>query len=332
MPEIVEMTDDLVNSEVIWTFLNVKKELIDSCPTGTSYSDILKTINGQSWKIDFYPNGKDKESSGCVDLLITFLIDKEKNRKKINANCYFMLEGIGNKRLKYAGYFQNKSYESNLAQIDSSIQNTLLEELQDGGIIIAIGITELLDDTPEKNFITDSNAFDTQYNVESPSQQNLNDELINVEDSETPLITEYEESSSTKSVFEDMTDEKVKESQTLNDQENVVLDKLVEKAVENIKKMEALGLINSVKTPDFESVEVKLEITESGIDMENSKSDEISLNITENLLLDKMGILESNSSSEICQLALNACALTIKSNKENENNKVDQLPQVAICE
>ncbi len=330
MPEIVEMTDDLVNSEVIWTFLNVKKELIDSYPTGTSYTEILKTINGQSWKIDFYPNGKDEESNGCVDLLITFLIDKEKNRKKINANCYFMLEGIGSKRLKYAGYFQNKSYESNQAEIDSSIQNTLLEELQNGGIIVAVGITELKDDTEEAVFIADSNSVAQDYNVESPSQQNLGDESMNVEENETPLITEYEESSSTKSVFEEITDRQVTESQTVNDQENGVLDKLVDKAVENIKKMEALGLISKVKTSDFESVEVKLEITESGIEMENSKTDDMSLNITENLLIDKMGILESNSSAEICQLALNACALTITSNKENENNKVDQLPQIAI--
>lgn len=330
MPEIVEVTDDLVNSEVIWTFLNVKKELIDSYPTGTSYTEILKTINGQSWKIDFYPNGKDEESCGCVDLLITFLIDKEKNRKKINANCYFMLEGIGNKRLKYAGYFQNKSYESNQAEIDSSIQNTLLEELQAGGIIVAVGITELQDDPDEQVCITDSDLVTEQYNIQSPSQEQLDDELMNGDD--IPLITEYEESSSTKSVFEDITEKQPIESQTLNDMDNCALDKLVDKAVENIKKMEALGLINSVKTPDFQSVEVKLEITESGIDMENSKSDDMSLNITENLLVDKMGILESNSSSEICQLAINACALTVTSNNENENNKIDQLPQVAICE
>jgi hypothetical protein len=147
MPEIVEIGEELINSELIWSFSNVKRQLLDPYPHGRPHTEILRTINGQSWQVDFYPNGKDDRK--CVDLLITFLIDTEQQRQTINASCYFMLEGLGPKKLKYAGYLNNQRYEINKCQVDSSIRRDLLDELTDSGLVIAVGINELKDDREE---------------------------------------------------------------------------------------------------------------------------------------------------------------------------------------
>ncbi len=52
-----------INSEIIWNFDDVNKELISAYPNGKSITECLVTIDGlYTWEIEFFPNGKDLES------------------------------------------------------------------------------------------------------------------------------------------------------------------------------------------------------------------------------------------------------------------------------
>lgn len=86
--------DSSTNSEIIWTFNNVKQDLVDRYHTGKALSDILVTTTGQVWSISFYPNGKEKNSNGKMDLFIQ-LIENKPNIPSIYSKNTKQSRGIG---------------------------------------------------------------------------------------------------------------------------------------------------------------------------------------------------------------------------------------------
>ena len=128
-----------VHSELIWTFNNIHKELLDLFPNGQFLSEVLKTINGQSWKIDFYPNGKESTSSK-IDISIKLLEDKEKQRDQVKAQCYYSFQNKENNS-NYVGDFKSKEFNLNQIEEDSQFENSLLQESNDS-FIFTFGIVE----------------------------------------------------------------------------------------------------------------------------------------------------------------------------------------------
>jgi hypothetical protein len=81
--------DSSTNSEIIWSFDNVKKDLLDKYGPGKALSDILVTTSGQVWSISFYPNGKDAKNppQGKIDLFIQLIENSEKIPAKFQRAC-----------------------------------------------------------------------------------------------------------------------------------------------------------------------------------------------------------------------------------------------------
>ena len=73
------MDEDLqINSEIIWTFTNVESELLNAYPNGTPLSENLTTIDDlYTWKVDFYPNGKNDDSMNKIYVGLTLIATKE---------------------------------------------------------------------------------------------------------------------------------------------------------------------------------------------------------------------------------------------------------------
>lgn len=91
------MDEDLqINSEIIWTFTNVENELMTAYPNGQALSENLITIdNLYTWKVDFYPNGKNEDSMNQVYIGLTLVNVKEGVDPTVNAECnYYMINKV----------------------------------------------------------------------------------------------------------------------------------------------------------------------------------------------------------------------------------------------
>ena len=141
------MSDDQVTSELILTFGNVKRDLIDSYPPGSKLADVLETINGQLWKIEFYPNGKEA-SVGNMSVIVTFLGEKaglaRTNKQHVDALCYYSLNEQFATQLPCTTFAQNKAEE------DSTINSHLLNAF-DRDLTILFGIVESAGETNESD-------------------------------------------------------------------------------------------------------------------------------------------------------------------------------------
>lgn len=82
--------EDLISSEVIWTFEDVDRELLRAYPNGKALSEEISTIDGMyTWRIDFYPNGKDLKTFGNLILSVSLISSKAANKAPIDAECCF---------------------------------------------------------------------------------------------------------------------------------------------------------------------------------------------------------------------------------------------------
>lgn len=88
--------DVQINSEIIWNFNNVDKELLAAFPNGKSLSESLKTIDDlYTWKIEFYPNGKNLESMNKLYVTLTLTDVKEGTSAEVNAECnYYIINKV----------------------------------------------------------------------------------------------------------------------------------------------------------------------------------------------------------------------------------------------
>lgn len=114
MPSFDE--DDLkIHSEVIWHFNDVNKQLLNEFQSGKSYTEELETIGGYKWKIELYPNGKDKINYFSV--LVT-LVKTGDDHNKVDAECFYTLVNK-DKHKNYAGDIKRKDFKLNESGEDS---------------------------------------------------------------------------------------------------------------------------------------------------------------------------------------------------------------------
>jgi hypothetical protein len=92
------MDEDLqINSEIIWTFTNVESELLNAYPNGTPLSENLTTIDDlYTWKVDFYPNGKNDDSMNKIYVGLTLIATKEGvSDQNVDAECiYYVINKV----------------------------------------------------------------------------------------------------------------------------------------------------------------------------------------------------------------------------------------------
>ena len=133
--------DLLINSEIIWTFENVDKELLKMYPNGKSLAEDVITIDGlYTWKVEFYPNGKDKSSEDKLYISITLVNVKTGVESDVDAECNYYLINKDKKR-NYAGRIERRKFTTYLTEHDSSFENTLLKECTNN-CMISLGITQ----------------------------------------------------------------------------------------------------------------------------------------------------------------------------------------------
>lgn len=84
--------DLVINSEIIWSFSKIKEELSDAYPNGKSLTEHLTTIDGlYTWKIEFYPNGKDAETKNKLYVSLTLINVKDGAETNVDAECNYYL-------------------------------------------------------------------------------------------------------------------------------------------------------------------------------------------------------------------------------------------------
>lgn len=122
-----DFNDDIITSEAIWTFDNVEEELLQSYPNGKYLSEEIQTIGGETWRVDFYPNGKDLKSFGQIILCVTLIRSSKKNLVPLNAECSFSFKNI-KRRKHYFGKIPLTSFEDEHTEENSSLDNVILKE------------------------------------------------------------------------------------------------------------------------------------------------------------------------------------------------------------
>ncbi len=97
-----------INSEIIWNFDDVNKELISVYPNGKSITESLVTIDGMyTWEIEFFPNGKDLESNDHLYVSLKLKDIKEGLSDDVDAECnYYIINKVI--KVKKISYLWNK--------------------------------------------------------------------------------------------------------------------------------------------------------------------------------------------------------------------------------
>lgn len=143
-----------LNSEVLWTFKNFKKEVLDAYPTGRCISEQLVTVGGDStWKVDFYPNGKDNLTAKKITVVITLIKSKERSLLvKTEAECNYRFSNQ-TRRINYAGKIDRQKFKSFVSAQDSSFDSDIFykdfTDSNDNNFLISIRITQFRN--PEKS-------------------------------------------------------------------------------------------------------------------------------------------------------------------------------------
>jgi hypothetical protein len=148
----------LINSEIIWTFENVDKELLGAYPNGKSLTENIITIDGlYTWKIDFYPNGKDSETVDKIYVSLTLAEAKsEATVTDVDAECNYYIINKGLNR-NYAGKIERRKFTTYLTEYDASFENSLLRECENS-CLITFAITQF----PKVQEVNEVNEENTQ--------------------------------------------------------------------------------------------------------------------------------------------------------------------------
>ena len=141
-----DLNDDIITSEAIWSFDNVEKELLRAYPNGQAISEEIQTIGGgHTWRVDFYPNGKDLKTFGQIILCVTLIKCASENTDSVQAECSFSYKNI-KRRKNFFGKIPLTAYEENQTELDSSLDTSILKEC---GSSYPINITITINQYPE---------------------------------------------------------------------------------------------------------------------------------------------------------------------------------------
>jgi hypothetical protein len=124
-----EDDEDLsINSELIWQFNDVDKELLKAYPNGKSLTERVISIGGlYTWRVDFYPNGRDHRTYGNIVVSVSLENSRAYDKKPIEAECNFNLFNKM-KRQNYVGKIERQRFELNQAHEDANFESSILKE------------------------------------------------------------------------------------------------------------------------------------------------------------------------------------------------------------
>ena len=120
--------EDLISSEVIWTFDDVERELLKQYPNGKALSEEVMTINGMfTWRIDLYPNGRDLKTFGKLVLSVTLIKAKKYSFLPVDAECSFSYKNK-KRRKHFFGKIPLQKFTLNQTEEDTSLDYSILKE------------------------------------------------------------------------------------------------------------------------------------------------------------------------------------------------------------
>jgi hypothetical protein len=140
--------DEALTTEVLWSFRNIKQELLDPYPNGRCITENLNTIGGENtWKIEFYPNGKDSTTLNKITVVITLTKSNDKSLLlQTEAECNFRFQNL-DKRINYVGKIDRQNFKSFVSAQDSSFDSSLLSSnefsnTEDKNFLIGISVSQ----------------------------------------------------------------------------------------------------------------------------------------------------------------------------------------------
>lgn len=163
-----------LNSELIWSFNNVKTQLLDAYPNGKSLTDILTTVDGlYEWQIDFYPNGTDSKNNK-LSVRLTLKNVKDGLSNDVDAECnYYLINKESNQN--FVGRIPRRNFQSDASEEDSDFDNQILKDFN-SDCLITFCITQFLVENQETNDVKTTNL------VSSPNESlNFLDEDSKIE-------------------------------------------------------------------------------------------------------------------------------------------------------
>ena len=120
--------DDLLSTEIIWQFANIRTELVSRYPNGKCLSEELDSIDKQTkWRIQVFPNGKEPSSHGKLSILVTLI---KSNQEQVIGECSYRIVNR-DPRKNFAGELKSNVYKLNEANEDSSFDNDLFKECEE---------------------------------------------------------------------------------------------------------------------------------------------------------------------------------------------------------
>ena len=159
--------DEAIKTEILWSFRNIKDELLDPYPNGRCITENLNTIGGENtWKIEFYPNGKDLATLNKVTIVITLTKSNDKSLlSQTEAECNFRFQNI-DKRINYVGKIDRQTFKSFVSAQDSSFDSSLFSSIEfsnkeDKNFLIGINVSQF------KSKVTSSEEITFSRNLKS---------------------------------------------------------------------------------------------------------------------------------------------------------------------
>ena len=159
--------DEGLKTEVMWSFRSIKSEVLDAYPNGKCLSEQLNTIGAENtWKVDFYPNGKDSLTLNKVTVVLTLTKSNDKSLlAQTEAECNYRFQNL-DKRVNYVGKIDRQKFKSFVSAQDSSFDSTLFSSNEfanpeDKNFLISISILQF------KTQITNSEEITFTRNLKS---------------------------------------------------------------------------------------------------------------------------------------------------------------------
>ena len=158
--------DDVINTEVVWGFRNIKTEVLNAYPNGKCISEQVVTIGGENtWKIEFYPNGKDASTIDKITVVITLIKSNDKSLlAQTDAECNYRIQNL-DKRINYVGKINRQTFKSYVSAQDASFDTSLFHHQflnpEDKNFLIGIRIMQFKNQ-PNNEEITFSKNLKSQ--------------------------------------------------------------------------------------------------------------------------------------------------------------------------
>lgn len=121
--------NEVINTELIWSFDNVQTQLVQKYPLGKAYSETLACPDkAYEWQVDFYPNGRDNITKNKICLVVK-LLSGELNT--VDAECQYSMQMRGDRGPKnFVGEIKRQEYERGETEAEHCEFDTSMLDIQ----------------------------------------------------------------------------------------------------------------------------------------------------------------------------------------------------------